>query len=106
MRRETIGSPPARRTIDDGNIVLAKQLRGALDAAGPSQANISTADRRAVGDQLQAVAGLVDAEQCAAECDLADQAFPVWGVVEMDTSAEQPIVKPAGLLQVTAAKAT
>ena len=57
--------------------MLAQQIRGALDAPGPAQAEIGAADRGVSGNQFKAAASLVDAEQRAAQRDLADQTLSV-----------------------------
>ena len=54
--------------------------------------DIGTTDGRAVGDQLQTVACLVNAEQRAAERDLTDQTFAVWHVIHVRTAPNsQPL---------------
>src|SRR5271155_1403365 len=74
----------------------AQQIGRALDGPGPSQADIRAGDCRLPRDQFEPVARLVDAEQRAAQRDLADQAFPVRGMIQMRSGAEQPVVKRAG----------
>ena len=73
---------------------------GGLDTSGPAQADIGAANGRVPRDQVEAVAGLVDAEQRVTQRDLTDQALAVRRIIQMRAGAEQPVVECAGRLQV------
>jgi hypothetical protein len=77
-------------------LVRAQQIRGTLDPPGPAQTDIGTTDRWLSRDQLEAITRLVDAEQRAAQRDLAYQALPLRRVIQMRVSAEQSVVEREG----------
>jgi len=55
-------------------------------------------------DKIETVACLVDAEQRAAQCDLANQAPALRRIIELCPSAVQPVVEGAGGVQVAHCK--
>ncbi len=100
MAFKAVGGAPGSGAFDDLDAVLFQQVYRALDTASPTEADVRRSFGGAARHQPDAVPKLVDAEQRAANGDLADQRFPVRLIFGTHLDAEQPIVKGAGRLQV------